>query len=377
MWGTGDYKAVADKIAGAGETVVERAGIEPGMDVLDVACGTGNATIPAAQAGGAGDRPRLRRPTLLEIARERGADAMVEVDWIEGDAQALPFEDDSFDRVISCFGHMFAPDHERTAAEMRASAGPAGGSRSRCWTPEGKIGRMFRRIGELPAAPDGFQPPLLWGTEDHVRELLGDGVEFERHEVEWREARSRPTRTSWRKLRAADRTPASSSASAAASARGLTALPRGENEPTTARCASAASTSRRRRGWSRARPARARRSPRARGPAPSTTQVSGSSASATGTCVSSCRRSAKPRSSAPPPASRMPRRVRSAASSGGRVLERVLDRVDDLRHERLERLAHLRARDLRLARQAARRVAAADLGDRRRSRPARSRPPRA
>ena len=104
---------------------VERAGVEPGMDLLDVACGTGNATIPAARDGA-----RVKgldfSPDLLAIARERAADAMVEVDWIEGDAQELPFEDASFDRVISTFGHMFAPDHGRTAAEMRASAVPAG-----------------------------------------------------------------------------------------------------------------------------------------------------------------------------------------------------------------------------------------------------------
>src|SRR5829696_4567031 len=185
MWGTGDYKAVADRIASAGETVVERARIEPGMDVLDVACGTGNATVPAAKLAARVTGLDFA-PDLLKIAREHGADSMVEVDWIEGDAQDLPFEDDSFDRVISCFGHMFAPDHKRTADEMRRVCRPDGRIAIACWTPDGKIGEMFRRIGAIsPPPPDGFQPPTLWGTEEHVRDLLGEGVEFERHQVEW------------------------------------------------------------------------------------------------------------------------------------------------------------------------------------------------
>src|ERR687894_928827 len=117
MWGSGNYAAVAEKIADVGEACVARAGVEPGMEVLDVACGAGNATIPAARAGARVTGLDFA-PRLLSVARERAADAMVEVDWVEGDAQALPFDDESFDRVISTFGHMFAPDHERTAAEM-------------------------------------------------------------------------------------------------------------------------------------------------------------------------------------------------------------------------------------------------------------------
>jgi SAM-dependent methyltransferase len=185
MWGTGDYKAVADKIASAGEVVVEKAGIEPGMDVLDVACGTGNATVPAAKLAARVTGLDFS-PGLLAIAREYGADSMVEVDWIEGDAQALPFEADSFDRVISCFGNMFAPDHKRTADELRRVCRPDGRIAIACWTPEGKLGEMFRRIGAIsPPPPEGFQPPTLWGTEEHVRALLGEDTRFERHFVEW------------------------------------------------------------------------------------------------------------------------------------------------------------------------------------------------
>jgi SAM-dependent methyltransferase len=183
MWDSGDYGAVAEKIATAGETLVERAGIEPGMDVLDVACGTGNATIPAARLAAKVTGLDFA-PRLLEVAREKGADAMVEVDWVQGDAQALPFDDASFDRVISVFGHMFAPDHARTAQEMLRVCRPSGRIAIACWTPEGKIGRMFRTIAEVNPPPEGAQSPLLWGAEDHVRELLGD-AEFSRHEVVW------------------------------------------------------------------------------------------------------------------------------------------------------------------------------------------------
>jgi SAM-dependent methyltransferase len=185
MWGSGNYAAVAERISDSGELVVERAGLEPGMDLLDVACGTGNATIPAARAGARVTGVDFS-PDLLAIARERAADAMVEVDWIEGDIQELPFDDASFDRVISTFGHMFAPDHRRTADEMRRVCRPGGTIATACWTPEGSIGRMFRALAELVPPPPGGEPPILWGTEEHTRELLGDG-HFERHEIEWRD----------------------------------------------------------------------------------------------------------------------------------------------------------------------------------------------
>lgn len=184
MWGSGNYAAVAEKISDVGEACVERAGVEPGMEVLDVACGAGNATIPAARAGARVTGVDFS-PELLAIARERAADALVEVDWVESDVQEMPFADAEFDRVLSTFGHMFAPDHERTAAEMKRVCGGRMGIC--CWTPHGAIGRMFAAVAELVPPPPGGSSPLLWGTEDHVRELLGDG-EFERREVEWRDA---------------------------------------------------------------------------------------------------------------------------------------------------------------------------------------------
>ena len=157
--------------------VVERARVEPGMSVLDVACGAGNATIPAARAGArvigvdpSGD--------LLAMAREAAADAMVEIDYVEASVEELPFDDGAFDRVLSAFGHMFAPDHERTAEEMRRVCRPGGAIAVACWTPDGAVGRLLELV---PAADSGA---LRWGTEEHLRDLLGEG-RVERLEYEW------------------------------------------------------------------------------------------------------------------------------------------------------------------------------------------------
>lgn len=188
MWGTGDYRAVAEKVSSIAEVLVGRAGIEPGMTVLDVACGTGNAAIAAARLGARVCGLDFS-PGLIAIARQRGAEANVEIDWRVGDAQSLPFDDDSFDRVISAIGHMFAPDHKRSADELLRVCRPGGRIAIACWTPQGSIGEMFNRLGAIsPAPPEGFQPPVLWGTEEHVRELFGDSVGFERHDVDFDEA---------------------------------------------------------------------------------------------------------------------------------------------------------------------------------------------
>ena len=187
MWGTGDYRAVAQKVTSIADVLVGRADIGSGMTVLDVACGTGNAAIEAAKLGARVTGLDFS-PGLIAMARERGLEADVAVDWLDGDAQSLPFDDDGFDRVISAIGHMFAPDHKRTADELLRVCRKGGRIAIACWTPEGKIGLMFQRLGAISAPPpEGFQSPLLWGTEAHVRELLGDAVEFERHCVEFDE----------------------------------------------------------------------------------------------------------------------------------------------------------------------------------------------
>ncbi|MDP9188202.1 MAG: methyltransferase domain-containing protein [Actinomycetota bacterium] len=189
MWAMGDYGAVAERLASAGETAVEAAAIGSEDDVLDVACGTGNATIPAAERGASVTGLDLT-PELLEGARAAAAEAGVEIDWVEGDAEALPFEDESFDAVISVFGVMFAPDQRQAAAEIARALRPGGRMAVCSWTPEGAIGGFFRTVGShMPAPPEGFQPPSLWGTEEHVRGLFantGIEMEFERAAVEFR-----------------------------------------------------------------------------------------------------------------------------------------------------------------------------------------------
>ena len=189
-WAAGDYGALSPYIADVGENVVEHAGVEAGMRVLDVACGDGNAALPAARAGARVTGLDLV-PGLLEGGRRKAAEAGVDIDWVQGDAESLPFEDASFDRVFSTFGHMFAPRHQRTADEMARVCGEGGRIVTATWTPEGVAGKAFGASAKyMPPPPDFASPPLLWGTEDHVRQLFGSvatGFAFERHatRLEW------------------------------------------------------------------------------------------------------------------------------------------------------------------------------------------------
>jgi ubiquinone/menaquinone biosynthesis C-methylase UbiE len=190
MWDAGDYAALAPYIAGVGELLVERAGVEEGMRVLDVACGTGSTALPAARAGARATGLDLV-PKLLEAGRAKAEAAGVEIEWVEGDAEALPFEDGAFDRVFSTFGHMFAPRHRTVADEMLRVCAPGGTIGICCWTPEGTVGDTFRISGSfMPPPPDFASPPILWGTEQHVREMFGSRARdfaFERHSatIEW------------------------------------------------------------------------------------------------------------------------------------------------------------------------------------------------
>ena len=190
MWDAGDYGALSEYIAQVGERVVARAGVEAGMSVLDVACGTGNAAIPAARAGAHVTGLDLV-PKLLDDGREKAVAAGVEVDWVEGDAEQLPFDDGDFDRVFSTFGHMFAPRHSQVADEMARVCGEGGAIAICCWTPEGTVGELFEvSASYMPPPPDFASPPILWGTEEHVREMfagVATDFEFERHSatIEW------------------------------------------------------------------------------------------------------------------------------------------------------------------------------------------------
>jgi ubiquinone/menaquinone biosynthesis C-methylase UbiE len=146
--------------------------------VLDVACGAGNATIPAAKSAAKTTGLDIT-PELIEAGKKRAAEEGVEIEWIEGDAQDLPFDDGSFDVVFSVFGCMFAPDHRKTAEELVRVLKPGGRMVVAAWRPEGNVGRMFGTIAShMPSPPEGFQPPPLWGNEDHVREIF-DGLPIE------------------------------------------------------------------------------------------------------------------------------------------------------------------------------------------------------
>ncbi len=179
MWTAGDYAEVAQRIVAVGEYVAERAGAGAGVELLDVATGTGNVSVPAARAGATVTALDLT-PKLLEQQRARAAAAGVEVELVEGDAEELPFDDGSFDSVTSCFGVMFAPRQALAAAELVRVARAGGRVVVAAWTPNGMVGRMFRASAPyMPPAPDGFVPPAMWGEEGHVRALFeGSDVEL-------------------------------------------------------------------------------------------------------------------------------------------------------------------------------------------------------
>jgi ubiquinone/menaquinone biosynthesis C-methylase UbiE len=188
VWDAGDFDQIAKMIRTVGEGIVESAGIGSEDTVLDVACGTGNATLPAARTGAAVTGLDLA-PGLLEKARANADSEGVQVDWVEGDAEALPFEDASFDVVVSTFGCMFAPRHEVAAHEIARVLRPGGRIGICSWTPTGRIGGFFAVVAKhVPAPPEGTVPAPMWGVPDHVNELFaGTGVqpEFERRTVEW------------------------------------------------------------------------------------------------------------------------------------------------------------------------------------------------
>jgi SAM-dependent methyltransferase len=142
------------------------------MDVVDVGTGSGGTVaIPAAQRGARVVGVDLT-PELLEHARRRAAAAGVEIDWVEADAQCLPFADASFDRVLSTFGAMFAPDHARAAAELVRVCRPGGLVAMATWANDGFPGGLFKLTGSFLPPPPGVEPPPLWGVEEHVREMF-------------------------------------------------------------------------------------------------------------------------------------------------------------------------------------------------------------
>jgi SAM-dependent methyltransferase len=179
MWASGDYPSMVETwLLPLGPRLVGASGIAAGMQILDVAAGTGNASLPAARAGAEVTASDLT-PELLEAGQRRADAAGLALTWVEADAEHLPFEDASFDVVISAIGVMFAPHHEQAASELARVCRPGGTIGLLSWTPEGMIGALLRTIGPFapPPAP-GAQPPPLWGSEAHLTELFGSGVDF-------------------------------------------------------------------------------------------------------------------------------------------------------------------------------------------------------
>jgi SAM-dependent methyltransferase len=173
-WSGGDWDACSRLVAPVGPVVLDAIAVGAGMELLDVGTGSGGTlAVPAALRGAKVVGCDIA-PELFEQARRRAAEAGVEVEWVEGDAQDLPFDDASFDRVASTFGAMFAPDHARAAQELVRVCRPGGRIGMATWANDGFAGELSKLTGSfMPPPPPGVQPPALWGVEAHVREMFG------------------------------------------------------------------------------------------------------------------------------------------------------------------------------------------------------------
>jgi len=174
-WGAGDYGVVARRLADSAIDFLERIPIEPGTRVLDVACGTGQIAFPAAREGARVCGIDIA-PNLIAQARAQAEAEGLDIEFIEGDAEALPYEDGAFDLVISLIGAMFAPRPDVVAAELTRVCRPGGRIVMGNWTPEGFIGAFFKTVSQHAPPPAGIPSPLQWGSEDIVRERLNDGI---------------------------------------------------------------------------------------------------------------------------------------------------------------------------------------------------------
>ena len=174
-WASGDFAVVAARIVLVAEQLCDTADLHAGWRVLDVATGTGNGAIAAARLGCTAVGVDYV-PALLERGRARAAAESLDVELLEGDAESLPFADDSFDAVTSIFGCMFAPDHAQAAAELLRVCRPGGTIALASWTPDGFIGELFRTVAAHVPPPAGVPSPMLWGTEGHLRQLFGERI---------------------------------------------------------------------------------------------------------------------------------------------------------------------------------------------------------
>jgi len=173
-WASGDYPRIAELVTEVGEHVVERAGVWPGSETLDVAAGSGNAAIPAALRGASVVASDLTED-LLDAGRVRADGMGLEIRWVTADAEDLPFADASFDRVISSIGVQFAPRHQVVADELVRVTRPGGRIALGNWAADGYIGRFWTVMAPyMPQPPSYASPPPLWGRGEHVEELFAD-----------------------------------------------------------------------------------------------------------------------------------------------------------------------------------------------------------
>ena len=188
VWSAGDFGKIAEAIYDGGEEFIGRLGIQSGERVLDVACGTGNLAIPAARAGASVTGVDIAA-NLLEQARTRAEAEGLTCQFDEGDAEALPYADGSFDTVVTMFGAMFAPRPDKTASELMRVCRSGGRIAMANWTAEGFTGDMFKINAKHVPPPPGIPSPLQWGNPDLVRERLGKGtvgLECERSKIMFR-----------------------------------------------------------------------------------------------------------------------------------------------------------------------------------------------
>jgi SAM-dependent methyltransferase len=174
-WMAGDFGQIARKLANGAEDFVSRLGLQPGMKVLDVGCGTGNQSLPAARAGALVTGVDIAS-NLLEQARQRAAEENLNVQFDEGDAEQLPYADGQFDVVLSMFGAMFAPRPEVVARELQRVCRAGGLIAMANWTPDSFVGKSFQVNGRHVPPPSGVPAPVLWGREEVVTERFGPGV---------------------------------------------------------------------------------------------------------------------------------------------------------------------------------------------------------
>jgi SAM-dependent methyltransferase len=177
MWASGSYPTVVEQaVEPLGGVLVDAVGVRAGQRVLDVAAGTGTSALPAARRGAEVVATDLT-PELLDVGRAAAAAEGLTLTWETADAEALPYDDASFDVVLSAIGVMFAPHHQVAADELVRVCRPGGTIGVLSWTPEGFIGQLFATMKPYaPAPPPGASPAPLWGRADHVRGLFGDRV---------------------------------------------------------------------------------------------------------------------------------------------------------------------------------------------------------